>query len=100
MCLFKAILRTFIYKALYDQSYLGFKTTMATGEWPCLIIFSWDPLTCLERRGGIEKFKIKYMSPVGFEPTPRHHTISGTVLYTARLRYLDENLAINVLLHG
>ena len=55
----KAILRLFIYKALYDQSYLGSKTTMTTGEWSCLISFAWDPLTCSEGRGGSEKFKIK-----------------------------------------
>ena len=55
----KAILRLFIYKALYDQSYLGSKTTMTTGEWSCLISFAWDPLTCSERRGGSEKFKMK-----------------------------------------
>ena len=41
----KAILRLFIYKALYDQSYLGSKTTMTTGEWSCLISFAWYPLT-------------------------------------------------------
>ena len=95
----KAILRLFIYKALYDQSYLGSKTTMTTGEWSCLISFAWYPLTCSERRGGSEKIQNeKYMSPAGFEPTPRNDTTSGTALKTARLRYLDENLAIYVLL--
>ena len=38
------------------------------------------------------------MSPAGFESTPRNDTTSGTALSTGRLRYLDENLAINVLL--
>ena len=47
---------------------------------------------------GAKNSKWKYMSPAGFEPTPGHDTTSGTALYTARLRYLDENLAINVLL--
>ena len=54
----KAILRLFIYKALYDQSYLGSKTTMTTGEWSCLISFAWDSLTCSERRGGSENENI------------------------------------------
>ena len=53
----KAILRLYIYKALYDQSYLGSKTTMSTGEWSCLIAFEWDPLTCSERRGGVKNSK-------------------------------------------
>ena len=34
---FKAILQVLIYKALYDKSYLGSKTTMTSGEWTCLI---------------------------------------------------------------
>ena len=70
----KAILQLFIYKALYDQSYLGSKTTMTTGEWSCLIWFAWDPLTCSERRGGSEKFKMKiYVSSgIGTHASPRH----------------------------
>ena len=47
---------------------------------------------------GAKNSKWKYMYPAGFEPTPRHDTTSGTALKTARLWYLDENLAINVLL--
>ena len=47
---------------------------------------------------GAKNSKWKYMSPAGFEPTPRHDTTRGTALRTARLRYLDENLAINLLL--
>ena len=69
----KAILQVLIYKALYDKSYLGSKTTMTSGEWTCLISFATAPLTCSER-GGSEKFKMKiynFMSPAGFEPTPR-----------------------------
>ena len=70
----KAILRLFIYKALYDQSYLGSKTTMTTGERSCLISFAWDPLTCSERRGGSEKFKMKIYVSIGIRThaSPRH----------------------------
>ena len=70
----KAILRLFIYKALYDQSYLGSKTTMTTGEWPCLISFAWDPLTCSDRRGGSEQFKMKIFVSSGIRThaSPRH----------------------------
>ena len=31
---------------------------MTTGEWSCLISFTWAPLTCSEW-GGSEKFKMK-----------------------------------------
>ena len=44
---------------------------MTSGEWACLILFATAPLTCSER-GESEKFKIKIMSPTGFEPTPVH----------------------------
>ena len=54
----KAILQVLIYKALYDKSYLGSKTTMTSGEWTCLISFVTALLTCSER-GGSEKFKMK-----------------------------------------
>ena len=54
----KAILQVLTYKALYDKSYLGSKTTMTSGEWTCLISFATAPLTCSER-GGSEKFKMK-----------------------------------------
>ena len=54
----KAMLQVLIYKALYDKSYLGSKTTMTSGEWTCLISFATAPLTCSER-GGSEKFKMK-----------------------------------------
>ena len=56
--LLKAILLLYIYQALYDQSYLGSKTTMTTGAWSCLISFAWDPQSCSEQ-AGIEKFKMK-----------------------------------------
>ena len=45
---------------------------------------------------GPKNSKWKYLPAAGFEPTPRHDTASGTAIETARLRYLDENLAINV----
>ena len=54
----KALLQVLIYKALYDKSYLGSKTTMTSGEWTCLISFATTPLTYSER-GGSEKFKMK-----------------------------------------
>ena len=54
----KAILQVLIYKALYDKSCLGSKTTKTSGEWTCLISFATAPLTCSER-GGCEKFKMK-----------------------------------------
>ena len=57
-CDIKAILQVWIYKALYDSSYLESKTTMTTGEWSSFISFTWAPLTCSER-GGSEKVKMK-----------------------------------------
>ena len=42
--------------ALYYSSYLRSKTTMSTGEWSCLISFTWALLTNSERRGS-EKLK-------------------------------------------
>ena len=69
----KAILQVLIYKALYDKSYLGSKTTMTSGEWTCLISFATAPLTCSER-GGSEKFKMKiYVSSVIRTHTPPVH---------------------------
>ena len=59
-----------MYKALYDISYLGSKTTVTTGEWSCLILLAWDPLSCSEK-AEIEKFKMKIYVYCGFEPTPR-----------------------------
>ena len=63
--LIKAILQVLIYKALYDKSYLGSKTTMTSGEWTCLISFATAPLTCSER-GGSEKFKMKIYVSGGY----------------------------------
>ena len=40
---------------------------MTTGEWSCLISFAWDPLTCSERRGGSEKFKMKIYVSSGIQ---------------------------------
>ena len=36
----------------------GFKTTINSSEWSCLISFSWDPLSCSEQ-AGIETYKMK-----------------------------------------
>ena len=74
--MFKAILQVLIYKALYDKSYLGSKTTMTSGEWTCLISFATAPLTCSER-GGSEKFKMKIYVSSGI----RTHTPPVAVRY-------------------
>ena len=69
----KAILQVLIYKALYEKSYLGSKTTMTSGEWTCLISFATAPLTCSER-GGSEKFKMKIYVSSGIRThTPPVH---------------------------
>ena len=69
----KAILQVLMYKALYDKSYLGSKTTMTSGEWTCLISFATAPLTCSER-GGSEKFKMKIYVSSGIRThTPPVH---------------------------
>ena len=69
----KAILQVLIYKALYDKSYLGSKTTMTSGECTCLISFATAPLTCSER-GGSEKFKMKIYVSSGIRTyTPPVH---------------------------
>ena len=70
----KAILQVLIYKALYDKSYLGSKTTMTSGEWT-LLWFHLQRLRWPVRNGkGAKNSKWKYMSPAGFEPTPRQST--------------------------
>ena len=79
----KAILQVLIYKALYDKSYLGSKTTMTSGEWTCLISFATAPLTCSER-GGSEKFKMKIYVSRGI----RTHTRQSTTGKLQRLRPL------------
>ena len=71
---FKAKLQVWIYKAVSDKSYLEYKKkTMTTGEWSCLISFTWTPLTCSER-GGSEKFKMKIYVSSGIRThtTPVH----------------------------
>ena len=69
----KAILQVLLYKALFDKSYLGSKTTMTSGEWTCLISFATAPLTCSER-GGSEKFKMKISVSSGIRThTPPVH---------------------------
>ena len=73
VCYVKAILQLLIYKALYDKSYLGSKTSMTSGEWTCLILFATAPLTCSER-GGSEKFKMKIYVSSGIRThTPPVH---------------------------
>ena len=79
----KAILQVLIYKALYDKSNLGSKTTMTSGEWTCLISFETAPLTCSER-GGSEKFKMKIYVSSGI----RTHTRQSTTGKLQRLRPL------------
>ena len=70
---FKAILQVLIYKALYDKSYLGSKTTMTSGEWTCLISFATATLTFSEQ-GGSEKFKMKIYVSSGIRThTPPVH---------------------------
>ena len=78
--LFKAILRLYIYKALYDKSYLGSTTTMTTGEWSCLSSFAWAPQSCLERRGS-EKFEVKIYVSNGIRTyaTPLHDKQTSTL---------------------
>ena len=46
---------------------------MTSDEWTCLISFATALLTCSERMGA-KNSKRKYMSQVGFEPTPRQST--------------------------
>ena len=46
-----AILRLSVYKALYEKSYQGSKTTMTKGEWSCLISYLLAPPSCSERAG-------------------------------------------------
>ena len=79
----KAILQLLIYKALYDKSYLGSKTTMTSSEWTCLISFATASLTCSER-GGSEKFKMKIYVSSGI----RTHNRQSTTGKLQRLRPL------------
>ena len=92
----KAILQVLIYKALYDKSYLGSKTTMTSGEWTCLISFATAPLTCYER-GGSEKFKMKIYVSGGIRTyTPPVHDRKVAAPKTARPRWLDIKWSIIV----
>ena len=93
----KAILQVLIYKALYDKSYLGSKTTMTSGEWTCLISFATAPLTCSEQ-GGCEKFKMKIYVSSGIRThtPPVHDRKVSSAPQTARPRGLDGDQWFNV----
>ena len=94
--IFKAILQVLIYKALYDKSYLGSKTTMTSGEWTCLISFATAPLTCSER-GASEKFKMKIYVSSGIRThAPPVHDRKVAAPKTARPRGLDGDQWLNV----
>ena len=59
---------------------------MTTGEWSCLISFTWAPLTC-SGRGGSENFKIKiYVSS-----WIRTHT---TAIYDRKVSALDRSATL------
>ena len=85
----------YIYKAFYDKSYLGSKTTLTEygHAWFHLHGIHW----AVRNRLGLKNSKWKYMSPVGFEPTPRHAMAGETAFQTARPQRLDDNQWINVL---
>ena len=98
----KAILQVLIYKALYDKSYLGSKTTMTSGEWTCLISFATAPLTCSNGEGA-KNSKWKYMSPAGFEPTPaspRQESCSALDRSATLVRYRVEHYSLTVFWNG
>ena len=93
--LIKAILRLWIYKALYGKSYLGSKTTMTTGEWSCLISFAWASQSCSERRGSENsKMKIYVSSGIRTNATPLHDMLISaldrrTTLVTYQVEYVS-----------
>ena len=94
----KAILQVLIYKALYDKSYLGSKTTMTSGEWTCLISFATTPLTCSER-GGSEKFKMKICLHRDSNPhpaSPRQESCSALDRSATLVRYQVEHYSLTV----
>ena len=94
----KAILQVLIYKALYDKPYLESKTTMTTGEWSCLISFTWAPLTCSER-GGSEKFKMKIYVSSGIRThtAPVHdRKVSALDRSATLVRYQVEHYSLTV----
>ena len=75
MSLWNAILQVLTYfKAIYDISYLGSKTTMTSCVWTCLNSFVTAPLdlfgTGRERKIQNENICLQ----PGFEPTPRQST--------------------------
>ena len=88
-------------KALYDQSYLGYKTTMTSGEWSCLISFTWNLLTCSERRGS-EQFKMKKKNVsrgIRTQATPFHdRKVSALDRSATLVRYQVEYLQSNSIL--
>ena len=100
---FKAILQVLIYKALYDKSYLGSKTTMTSGEWTCLISFATAPLTCSERRGS-EKFKMKIYVSSGIRThipaIPRLECCSALDRSATLVRYQVEHYSLTVFWNG
>ena len=99
----KAILQVLIYKALYDKSYLGSKTTMTSGEWTCLISFATAPLTCSER-GGSEKFKMKIYVSSGIRThtpaSPRQESCSALDRSATLVRYQVEHYSLTVFWNG
>ena len=99
----KAILQVLIYKALYDKSYLGSKTTMTSGEWTCLISFATAPLTCSER-GGSEKFKMKIYVSSGIRThtpaSPRQESCSALDRSATLVRYKVEHYSLTVFWNG
>ena len=83
---------------LYDLSYLESKTTMTTGEWSCLISFTWAPLTCSER-GGSEKFKMKIYVSSGIRThtAPVHdRKVSALDRSATLVRYQVEHYSLTV----
>ena len=66
---------------------------MTTGEWSCLMSFTWAPLTCSER-GGSEKFKMKYVSSGIRTHTMPVHDRQGSALDRSAtlVRYQVEHL--------
>ena len=65
---------------------------MTTGEWSCLISFTWAPLACSERGGGL-KMKIYVSSGIRTHTTPVHDRKVGALDRSATLvRYQVEHL--------
>ena len=64
----------------------GYKTTMTTGEWSCLISFAWAPLSCSERRGS-EKFKMKIYVSSGIRTHATPPMTGESALYKALYIY-------------